>query len=67
MDGPIPATLHHTCFVVKDLDGTARKLSAPLGIGPWNIWTIEPSESQVHGVPQRFSFRVALTEVGGGT
>jgi catechol 2,3-dioxygenase-like lactoylglutathione lyase family enzyme len=67
MAGPIPATLHHTCFVVEDLEGTARKLSASLGIGPWNIWTIEPAESQVHGVAQKFSFRVALTEVGGGT
>jgi hypothetical protein len=32
-----PAALHHTCFIVRDLEGTARALSASLGIGPWNI------------------------------
>jgi catechol 2,3-dioxygenase-like lactoylglutathione lyase family enzyme len=64
---PIPAALHHTCFVVRDLEEAARKLSASLRIGPWNVWTIEPAESEVRGVAQRFSFRVALTEIGGGS
>ena len=67
MAGPIPAALHHTCFVVRDLEQTAQTLSDSLGIGPWNIWTIEPAESKVHGAVEPFSFRVALTEVGGGS
>ncbi len=59
-------TLHHTCFVVRDVERTAQALSESLSIGPWNIWTIEPTESTVRGEAKRFSFRVALAEVGGG-
>jgi hypothetical protein len=63
----IPTALHHTCFLVRDLEGTAQRISDALGIGPWNIWTIEPAECRVHGRESRFSFRVALATVGGGT
>jgi catechol 2,3-dioxygenase-like lactoylglutathione lyase family enzyme len=59
--------LHHTCFIVRDLEGTARRLSDALGIGPWNIWTIEPTHCLVHGRESPFAFRVALATVGGGT
>jgi hypothetical protein len=37
------------------------------GIGPWNVWTIEPAECRVRGRNSPFSFRVALAAVGGGT
>jgi len=59
--------LHHTCFVVRDVAKTANALVESLGIAPWNIWTIEPTEATVHGKAASFSFRVALAEVGGGT
>jgi len=67
MTMPSPAALHHTCFLVRDLEGTAQALSDSLGIGPWNVWTIEPAECRVHGQESPFSFRVALATVGGGT
>lgn len=67
MTKAIPAALHHTCFLVRDLEGTAQQLSDALGIGPWNIWTITPAECRVHGRVSPFSFRVALATVGGGT
>lgn len=67
MSRPTPVALHHTCFVVRDLESAARALSESLGIGPWNIWTIEPERCTVRGIEQRFSFRVALAEIGGGT
>lgn len=67
MSIPAPAALHHTCFVVRDLESSARALSNSLGIGPWNVWTITPAESRVHGNVSPFSFKVALTAVGGGT
>lgn len=67
MTKAIPAALHHTCFLVRDLEGTAQQLSNALGIGPWNIWTITPAECRVHGHVSPFSFRVALATVGGGT
>jgi catechol 2,3-dioxygenase-like lactoylglutathione lyase family enzyme len=63
----VPVALHHTCFVVRDLEGTAQRLADALGIGPWNIWTIEPAECSVRGKPARVSFRIALATVGGGT
>jgi len=67
MTKAIPAALHHTCFLVRDLEGTAQRLSDALGIGPWNIWTITPAECRVRGQVSPFSFRVALATVGGGT
>jgi methylmalonyl-CoA/ethylmalonyl-CoA epimerase len=67
MTMPSPAALHHTCFLVRDLEGTAQALSDSLGIGPWNVWTIEPAECRVRGQDSPFSFRVALATVGGGT
>jgi catechol 2,3-dioxygenase-like lactoylglutathione lyase family enzyme len=67
MTMPSPAALHHTCFLVRDLEATAQALSDTLGIGPWNVWTIEPAVCRVRGRESRFSFRVALATVGGGT
>lgn len=67
MTRAVPAALHHTCFVVRDLEGAAQRISDALGIGPWNIWTIEPAECKVRGQKSPFSFRVALATVGGGT
>ena len=62
-----PAAIHHSSFLVRDLEGTAQRLSDTLGIGPWNIWTIEPADCKVRGRESPFSFRVALATVGGGT
>lgn len=67
MSMPTAAALHHTCFLVRDLEGTAQRLSDALGIGPWNVWTITPAECVVRGKPSPFTFRVALATVGGGT
>lgn len=64
---PTAAALHHTCFLVRNLEEAAQRLSDDLRIGPWNIWTIEPTTCMVHGQPSPFSFRVALATVGGGT
>lgn len=64
---PAATTLHHTCFLVRDLEASAQRLSDALGIGPWNVWTIEPAQCVVRGQPGRFTFRVALATVGGAT
>lgn len=64
---PGPTALHHTCFVVRDVEKTARALTAALGIGPWNVWTFEPPEFKVGGENRKVSFRLALTTIGGGT
>jgi len=67
MTMPAPVAFHHTCFLVRDLEGTARSLAGSLGVGPWNFFTIRPTESRVRGEERPFSFRVALATVGGGT
>ena len=58
------ATLHHTCYVVHDVEKTAAAL-AESGIGPWSVWTIEPAATTVRGRDVPFSFRVAFASVGG--
>ena len=58
-------TLHHVCFVVRDLDKTAANMVASLGIGPWGVWTIRPQASTLHGRSVAdMSFRVAIAQVG---
>jgi methylmalonyl-CoA/ethylmalonyl-CoA epimerase len=64
---PVALALHHTGFLVRDLEGAAQHMADAFGIGPWNIWTITPTECKVHGKPTAFSFRVALATIGGGT
>ena len=64
---PTPAALHHTCFLVHDVEASAQRMADALGIGPWNVWTIVPAECRVRGRESPFSFRVALATVGGGT
>lgn len=61
------AAIHHTGFLVRDLETTAQRLSDTLGIGPWNVFTIAPAECFVRGEPSPFTFRAALATVGGGT
>jgi catechol 2,3-dioxygenase-like lactoylglutathione lyase family enzyme len=67
MTMPAPAALHHTCFLVRDVEKTAQALSDSFGIGPWNVWTIEPAVCRVRGRDSHISFRIALATVGGGT
>ena len=67
MTRPIPAALHHTSFLVRDVERAAQGMADALGIGPWNVWTIEPTECRVRGQASAFSFRAALATVGGGT
>ena len=56
-------TLHHTCFVVHDVESTAAALTES-GIGPWGVWTIEPTAATVRGREVPFSFRIAFASVG---
>ncbi len=64
---PTAAAIHHTAFLVRDLETTAQRLSDTLGIGPWNVFTIAPAVCMVRGEPSPFTFRAALATVGGGT
>lgn len=57
-------TLHHTCFVVHDVDKTSAALSESLGIGPWVVFTVEPHGCTVRGRDVPFTFRVAIAAIG---
>ena len=57
-------TLHHACFVVRDVEQTAAALASSLGIGPWGVWTIEPTNATVRGRAVPFSFRIAIAAIG---
>lgn len=48
---PLPAALHHTCFLVRDLEGTTQQMADALGIGPWNLFTIVPTQSSRNQAP----------------
>ena len=57
-------TIHHTCFVVNDIEKAAKEMASSLAIKPWHIWTIEPTDCKVHGKDVLFTFRVAIAQVG---
>jgi hypothetical protein len=63
----LPTTLHHTCFLVHDVEATAQRLADALGVGPWHVFTIRPAICRVRGEESPFTFRVALATVGGST
>lgn len=55
----------HICFVVEDLEKSARRLTESLSIKPWSVWTIEPDSAILHGSPARMKFLLAVAPVGG--
>jgi Glyoxalase/Bleomycin resistance protein/Dioxygenase superfamily len=57
-------TLHHTAFVVHDVERSAAALAESLGIGPWNVFTVEPAATTVRGRDVPFTFRVAIAPIG---
>ena len=56
-------SLHHTCWVVNDLEQVAQSLAESLSI-QWGVWTIEPAECTVHGEEVPYTFRLAVARVG---
>lgn len=56
-------TLHHTAFIVNDIEKSAQALAESLSI-QWNLWTIEPVATTVHGRDVPFTFRAAIAQVG---
>jgi hypothetical protein len=56
-------SLHHTCWVVNDLEQAAQSLANSLSI-QWGVWTIEPAGCTVHGEDVPYTFRLAVARVG---
>jgi methylmalonyl-CoA/ethylmalonyl-CoA epimerase len=56
-------SLHHSAWVVKDIEETATKLAHDLSI-TWHVWTITPEACSVHGEDVPYSFKVAIARLG---
>lgn len=63
----IPA-ISHACIMVKgDIEKIAENYWNILGIGPWDVFTIEPPiifDASYKGKPVNFGFRAALCQCG---
>ena len=57
------ATLHHTAFIVNDVEKSAQGLADSMGLR-WKLWTIQPVATMVRGQEIPFSFRVAIAQAG---
>ncbi len=61
-------SINHACIVVKnDVEKIAENYWNILGIGPWDVFTIEPPiiyDESYHGKPASFGFRAALCQCG---
>ena len=56
-------SLHHTCWVVNDVEKAAQSLADSLSI-QWGVWTIEPAVCTVHGENVPYTFKVAIAQLG---
>jgi len=56
-------SLHHTCWVVNDVEKAAQSLADSLSI-QWGLWTIEPAVCVVHGENVPYTFKVAIAQLG---
>jgi methylmalonyl-CoA/ethylmalonyl-CoA epimerase len=62
---PIFTGVNHVCIVTHDLDRVVRTWADRYGVGPWSMWTKDPSNmtTEVAGEPTELGFRVALCSV----
>ena len=62
------SSISHACIVVKDnVEKIAGDYWKMLGIGPWDIFTIEPPviyDETYKGKPANYGFRAALCQCG---
>jgi hypothetical protein len=53
-------------MVVNDIEASVRRYWDDLGIGPWKLYTLDPSNTAnmtFHGKPVQHAFRAALTDI----
>jgi len=66
-DKPLFKKIMQVGLVVKDVDASVRKQWDEFGIGPWSIYTFDPSTVKnltVRGKPVEHAMRVAIAMVG---
>jgi methylmalonyl-CoA/ethylmalonyl-CoA epimerase len=66
-DKPLFKKIMQVGLVVKDVDASVRKQWDEFGIGPWAIYTFDPSKVKnltVRGKPVEHAMRVAIAMIG---
>ena len=64
---PLFTKVVQVAMVVKSVEASVRRYWDDLGVGPWKLYTLNPSNTSnitFHGRPVQHSFRAALTEFG---
>jgi len=56
--------IDHVCVVVRDLQKTMEQYWNMVGIGPWSIYTMVPSDTTLRDKSKHFSMKMAFTRVG---
>lgn len=58
--------VNHVCIATHDLDRAIRAWSDKYGVGPWRVYSYDPSNmsAMVDGQPTEFEMRVGLCHVG---
>ena len=64
---PVFSNVLQIGIVVRDLDAAVERYWEQFGLGPWQINTLDPSNTSdmvVRGKPQTFALRAATTQIG---
>lgn len=66
MTEPIFIGINHICVATHDVDRAVRVWADRYGVGPWRVYTFDPStmETVVDGQPLAFTMRVGLAQLG---
>jgi len=64
---PLFTKVVQVAMVVNSVEASVRRYWDDLGVGPWRLYTLNPSNTSnitFHGRPVQHSFRAAVTEFG---
>lgn len=67
MKKPVFTDVLQIGIVVRDLDAAMRRYWEEFGLGPWEVNTLDPSNTSdmiIRGRPQAFALRAATTQIG---
>jgi catechol 2,3-dioxygenase-like lactoylglutathione lyase family enzyme len=69
MAGPVFTGINHICITTRDIDRAVRIWADRYGVGPWRLYTFDPSTMSVSvdGEAIEFGMRVALCQFGPAT
>lgn len=66
-DEPVFTKVLQVAVVVKDIAASVRRYADEYGIGPWEIYELNPDTVEnmtIHGQPQKYAMKIALASIG---